>query len=143
VINFPDANFKAVLLAADVTNSIAYDCSQFSYHKIDTNSNGEIEQSEALAVCQLSIQNQNISDLTGIEYFTNLKNLGCQNNNLSIVNLSQLINLQTFVCDNNQFATIDLSGLDALKIFICKNNQSCVQLISATNLLFRVSIGLR
>lgn len=42
IVNIPDANFKAMLLAADVTNSIAK--GQYgSALKIDANSNGQIE----------------------------------------------------------------------------------------------------
>lgn len=138
VINIPDPNFKAVLLAADVTNSIAYDCTQFSYYKIDSNSNGEIEQNEAIAVCQLNIMSSNISDLQGIEYFTNLKILACSQNLINSIDLSQLTNLQTLTCDNNYITSLNLGSLIGLKILTCKNNQITALDFSQNPLLERV-----
>ena len=68
IITFADANFKAKLLEADVTNNIAGNSSG-QRMKIDVNNNGEIEQNEALNVGYLKILESNISNLTGIEYF--------------------------------------------------------------------------
>ena len=88
IINIPDANFKQQLLLASETYGIAYDCATGSYYKIDLNNNGEIEESEALAVCTLLVPSQNISDLTGIEKFINLTGLDVGINNLSTLDLS-------------------------------------------------------
>lgn len=41
IINIPDQNFKNKLLQANINNQIA------GWTKIDTNNNGEIEESEA------------------------------------------------------------------------------------------------
>jgi hypothetical protein len=77
VINFPDANFKAALLAADTNNEDASNGSGQNL-RIDTNNNnGEIELSGALAVLELQLVNKGISDLTGIAFFTNLRGLKC------------------------------------------------------------------
>ena len=60
VITFPDPNFKAILLAADVTNEIAQNNYPLQDNmKIDANNNGEIEVAEALAVERLNIDNAN------------------------------------------------------------------------------------
>ncbi len=138
VINIPDPNFKAALLAADGTNSIAWDCPINNYLNIDANNNDEIEQSEALAVCQLNIVGFNISDLTGIEYFTNLKILGCSNNNLNVLDVSQLVNLQILTCDNNYITSLNLGSLIGLKILTCKNNPITALDFSQNPLLERV-----
>ena len=62
IINFPDPNFKAKLLQPNV----GYD-EFWEPLTIDINNDGEIEQSEALAVYYLSIQIPgNITDITGI-----------------------------------------------------------------------------
>ena len=61
VINSPDPAFKAILLQADTDNNIA------GLVKIDANDDGEIDQSEALTVYDMSIPPGNIVDLTGIE----------------------------------------------------------------------------
>ncbi len=74
IINFPDANFKAKLLAANTFNQIAsietpillntnYQYSVNSHNIIDTNNNGEIELSEAQVIKYLSIENSSILNL--------------------------------------------------------------------------------
>ncbi|MBM6498635.1 T9SS type A sorting domain-containing protein [Flavobacterium macrobrachii] len=125
IINFPDSNFKARLLAANTLNG--YACIGSSMNDcipgvIDTNNNGEIETSEAEAVVILFLSSSNISDLTGIEYFTNLKRLECIFNNLTTINLSSLTSLNWLQCRNNQITSLDLSNLTQLKNLSCSNN---------------------
>ena len=55
-ITIPDANFKAKLLQADVTNSIAENSSNSSI-KIDSNNDGEIQVVEVQNVHNLYIDN--------------------------------------------------------------------------------------
>lgn len=66
-IIFPDVNFKMKLLASN----------------INTNSNSEIEISEAQNALYLDLSNSNISSLVGLENFTNLVHLNCSNNPIS------------------------------------------------------------
>ncbi|POS01783.1 putative secreted protein (Por secretion system target) [Flavobacterium croceum DSM 17960] len=119
-INIPDVNFKNRLLAANSVVSIARNCNDINI-VVDTNNNGEIEQNEALEVCYLFLHNAlnspstQISSLEGINYFTNLKWLAINNNNISTLNISQLTNLWNFGCTNNPITTIDFSGLTSLK----------------------------
>jgi hypothetical protein len=142
VIYFPDANFKAKLLAADtdnfqfagVNNANGY----YTFIKLDANNNGEIEVSEAQQVNFLNIRqyfgsNSNlISDLTGIEYFANLAVLECQNNSISTINISNLIQLKAITCQYNQISNLDISNLINLKLLYCHNNQ--IQELDFTNL---------
>src|SRR5215471_16241233 len=79
IVNIPDANFKAKLLAADTTNNIAKD-SNINWIKIDINNDGNIDITEASRVAYLVVADAGISDLTGIEQFSNLINLSCPNN---------------------------------------------------------------
>lgn len=148
IVNIPDANFKAMLLAADVTNSIASTATNATipntFDKIDTNNDGEIQVSEAASVTSLNVSNSNISDLTGIEAFVSLHFLKCQNNqitNLDVNNfsflvwldcqnnfitqldISNLITLQNISCDNNQITNLNLSNLPSLYDLYCGNNQ--------------------
>lgn len=121
-INIPDANFKGMLLNASPDNSIATNSSHFAI-TIDTNGDGEIQVSEALQVYQLQIDNANISDLTGIEYFTNLTNLNCSYNQLtSLGTVLSLPNLTALYCNHNQFTTLDVSGITTLTQLACNNN---------------------
>ncbi|HEY0092269.1 MAG TPA: hypothetical protein VGB43_07265 [Flavobacterium sp.] len=100
IINFPDADFKAVLLSATTSNQIASiatptaNASVTTFNKIDTNDDGDIEVSEALAIKWLMINNSSITDLTGLSAFGNLVALNFAGNNVSTVDLSNLTNLK-------------------------------------------------
>ena len=65
IINFPDANFKAKLLSASTSNSIAKNAAGTSI-KIDANNNGQIEQSEALLVHKLFVRLRSRADRLGV-----------------------------------------------------------------------------
>lgn len=122
VINFPDVNFKNRLLSARSGNGIAYLCNGNSF-KIDANDDGEIDVSEALMVCDLAISNSNISDLTGIEFFTNLQHLQCNNNFLTELDLSPLTQLVGFDVNNNNLTNLNVTGLTSLHNMSCSENQ--------------------
>jgi len=122
VINFPDANFKARLLQSSPSNTIAQNNNSGLYIKIDSNNDGEIEQSEALEVNNLNIIGQNISNLEGLQYFTNLTSLGINNNHVTQINLSPLFNLIYLNCNTNQLTSLDFSNLPNLKWVDCDNN---------------------
>src|SRR5690606_28426845 len=129
IINIPDSNFKGMLLNASPSNSIATNSSNFAI-TIDTNGDGEIQVSEALQVYQLRIMEAGISDLTGIEYFTNLANLNCSYNQLtSLGGVITLPNLTALYCNHNQFTALDVSGINTLTQLACNNN-----LITSANL---------
>lgn len=113
IINFPDANFKAKLLSASPTNYVASNIFG-SYFKIDANNNGEIEQSEALQVQYLDIKYGEISNISGIEYFTNLTTLYCNENDITSIDLSALINLISVNCSFNPLTSLNISGLTYL-----------------------------
>ncbi|KQK26453.1 hypothetical protein AR438_06715 [Chryseobacterium aquaticum] len=116
VVNIPDANFKAKLLAADITNSIASTSSGNFNIKIDTNNNGEIEVSEALQVGVLRLYGGGISDITGIAFFSNLGKLDIASNNITNINLSSNLNLGELSVDgNSQLNTINLSNCNQLR----------------------------
>ena len=106
-VYIPDANFKAKLIATGV----------------DTNIDGEIQISEALAVTNLTVSNANIYDLTGIESFINLTFLDCSFNQLNVINILPLLNLQSFDCSNNFLTNIGFTGLSFLNSIICSRNQ--------------------
>jgi Leucine-rich repeat (LRR) protein len=118
IVTIPNIRFKAKLLAADYNKSIAGNLSG-SFFKIDANSDGEIQQSEALTVGSLNVSASGISDLTGIEYFTNLTYLRCEENSLSSLDLSNNKALTTVYCSGNYLSSINLSGLTSLTHLLC------------------------
>ena len=97
-VNIPDSNFKQALL---------------DFTPTDTNNDGEIQVSEALAVDSLIVGDNWISydilDLTGIEYFTNLVYLDCHNNQISSLDLSQNTFLEELLCYDNQITTLNIT----------------------------------
>jgi hypothetical protein len=132
IINFPDFYFKWKLLQASPSNPIASTQTPVlinsiwtvpSYNTIDTNGDGEIQVTEAQAIKWISVDNSIISNLTGIEAFTNLQYLDCSINSLTSINVSGLTNMQTFYCNNNQLTSLNVSGLTNLTYLACSNNQ--------------------
>jgi len=123
-INIPDAHFKAMLLAANSTNTIAATgpLNNLTNVKIDTNNDGEIQVSEAQVINYLLIINSQISDLTGIEYFTNLNWFNCAQNNLTTLDVSHLIQLNWLFCYQNNIASLNLTSLFHLKQLFCFQN---------------------
>ena len=99
-VSIPDPAFKAKLLEANTSNIIAYNEAGNAI-KIDANNDGEIQNSEALAVYRLRVWNASIMNLTGISSFTNLKNLDCTNNILTNLDVSSLTNLTNLNCSGN------------------------------------------
>jgi Secretion system C-terminal sorting domain len=121
IINIPDANFKAKLLSSNTTNGFVRDSSNFAI-KLDSNSNNEIEVSEALNVGSLIVSGSNISSLSGISSFTNLTALACQNNNLTSEDLSNLTQLKAIQIQSNQLVSLNIQGLTNLIQIFCSNN---------------------
>jgi|694.fasta_scaffold60355_6 Leucine-rich repeat (LRR) protein len=128
IVNIPDANFKAKLLEAGPSNYIAStqtpeaNGTVTTFEKIDTNNDGEIQVSEALAIKWLKVTESTIANLTGIESFTNLKYLNCSYNQLPSLNVSGLTNLGFIDCSYNQLPSLDLSGLTNLQFLNCGVN---------------------
>jgi Leucine-rich repeat (LRR) protein len=107
-VNIPDANFKAYL----VGNSA-----------INTDGDGEIQVSEATAFNGvINCPGSNISDLTGIEAFVNVRQLKCYNNNISSLDLSQNTSLTWLHCVKNSISSLDLSQNTGLTWLYCSNN---------------------
>ncbi len=105
-IVFPDGNFKQALLDVGV----------------DTGNDGEISQAEALAITSLDVSGRGITDLTGIENFTNLQTLHCEYNSLTSLDVSGLTSLESLYCHNNSLTSLDVSGLANLGYLFCDNN---------------------
>ena len=129
IINFPDVKFKNMLLAsvADTNPNYYYIAADAGKNDmlVDTNGNGEIEVSEAQGVYYLTVQGDSSSasnpndldNLGGIEYFTNLRELNCADNNLTSLDVSALSNLKSFRCDRNNLTSLNITGITTLISF--------------------------
>ena len=108
-VNIPDADFKAYLLGNKAIN---------------TNGDAHIQVSEAAAFGGgIYCYNMVIDDLTGIEAFTALTELYCDENQLTSLNVNQNTDLISLKCGGNQLTSLDVSQNTALTSLRCHNNQ--------------------
>ncbi|CAM3910930.1 MULTISPECIES: T9SS type A sorting domain-containing protein [Flavobacterium] len=127
IVNIPDANFKAALVANTAIN---------------TNGNTEIECTEASAFTgTIDVNNINISDLTGIEAFTEITELRCNGNNLSALDVSQNTKLTLLNVASNQLTALDLSTNLKLQTLWAQVNQFTSLDVSANTNLTLISVG--
>ncbi|WP_449386693.1 DUF7619 domain-containing protein [Chryseobacterium lineare] len=161
IVNIPDANFKAKLMSANTSNGIATNSSNQNM-VIDTNGDLEIQVSEALNVSRLNVSGQPgnmITDLTGINEFTNLvllnassnaltnlqitglsylQSLSVRNNSLTYLSVSNLNSIHTLDIVNNQLESIDISGLPNLVTLECNNNLLTTIILNNNNSLLNI-----
>ena len=133
IVTIPDANFKAKLLQANETNSIALNSNEYPI-SIDTNNNGEIEISEALSVKCIDVSGSGIADLGGISSFANLKWLRCSNNALTEITIDSSIAIEQLFASNNSINSISVNfGAYLEGINLSYNNLTSFALGNCTN----------
>ncbi|MBK8600750.1 MAG: hypothetical protein IPN80_09560 [Flavobacterium sp.] len=107
IINFPDPNLKTAL----INSPFVMDLNDNFLTSPDLDFDGEIDIDEALQIGTIMVENGNITDLSGMEAFTNLKSFSCADNQIiTIAPLSNLVSLQQLFIQNNQVTSVDLSG---------------------------------
>ena len=75
------------------------------------------------AVTSLNIKEKNLTDISGIEYFTNLTNLDCSYNQLTELPVGNLTNLKSLSCSDNQLTALPVENLTNLTLLYCSDNQ--------------------
>lgn len=103
--NFPDENFRDYVAG-----------------EWDKNRDKYFSPSEIANAKWISCDNKEISNLKGIEFFTNIWLLECYYNNLTTIDLSHNKNLSYINCHHNQLNELDVSGLPLLETFYCGHN---------------------
>lgn len=71
----------------------------------------------------LSLSGYNLTNLSGIEYFTGLKSLGFENTEVPSADVSKLTQLQTLLCNGSWLTSLDIRNLDNLTTLQCGNQQ--------------------
>jgi len=106
IINIPDSIFKQKLLTLE----------------IDTNNDGNIDESEALDVTHLNLEmddfnndEKEIKSIEGIQYFKNLQELNLNNNPIDSINLFENNKLEYLYCNGNNFSFFLISNKNILK----------------------------
>ena len=123
----PDTAFKSVLL---------------QNASINTDSNNEISYNEAINYTgSLFLRHKSISDLTGIEAFTNITSIDCIGNNLSTVNLFRNTKLTSLLISSNNLVTLNLSANTNLITLDCSHNKLTNLNISGLNQLTDLNCG--
>lgn len=88
---------------------------------VDLNGDSLITASEAAAVTELNISTGSIYDLTGLEYFYQLKRLDCSSNPISELDLKDLLELQFLDCSGCEMSVLNVSYLSNLQYLDCSN----------------------
>ncbi len=155
-ISFTDINLKNLLVSIQANHGRATNL-QNQQTKVDTNNDGEIQISEAMNIKTISLDNSNITNLIGIEYFVNLTNINLNYNSITSFNFPTLLNLNTINLSFNQLSSlnfsnypnltaisissnpitqVDVSALPMLQIFTCQGTQiSTLDFRNNTNLV--------
>jgi len=120
-VYIPDANFEKALIDLGIDS--------------DGTINQSVLTSDISGVTSLDLSSKGISNLTGIEDFTNLEYLYCRSNQLTSLDISKNINLTELYCYENQLTSLDLSQNSALEILYCgSNNLSSLDVSKNLNL---------
>lgn len=96
--NFPDANFRSYVLAS-----------------FDSNGDEKLDDEEIVNVKYIFASSKTISSLKGIEYFTELKELNCDNNQLTSLDVSKNTKLVKLICAKNALTSLNTSQNPLLK----------------------------
>jgi Leucine-rich repeat (LRR) protein len=120
VVTFPDANFETLI--REVLNIPS----------------GEIIDVDLLTITDFNGENKNITDISGIEYFTNLQKLYLGYNQINDISaLSTLTNIQELCLEVNQIVEIGALSLhtNLQKLYLGYNQVKDISALSAlTNL---------
>ena len=120
----PDPNFEKALIDLGIDNGI---------------SDGKVLTSSITGITRLEIRYENISNLTGIEDFSNLEVLVCNNNNLINLDFSKNTKLNYLNCSSNQLNSLNILNNLALKDLNC--NQNNLSSLDISNNLALTSLG--
>ena len=110
IYTFPDETFR-----------------EYIGNTFDKDDDGILDTGEREAVTEIYVSKgyngKKIKDLTGIQWFTNLKTLWCHDNQLTNLDVTQNTELQDLYCGMNQLTSLDVSQNTALKNLVFFKNQ--------------------
>lgn len=120
-IDFPDPVFKSWLLSTSTDSWRALDANGYNM-AIDANNDGEIDETEALAVYELRFSYSGsaggqITSVAGVEHFTNLRVLEVGSHNLTELDATALTLLERLDISRNEvtMANLHIDGLANLE----------------------------
>ena len=107
-INIPDAVFKNTLLSYQILDANS------NTVMLDSNNDGEIEVSEAALLSQININNNAITDLTGIRSFANVSSIWVQSTGITSINVDGMTNLSVINIRCTNLVSLSINGLPNL-----------------------------
>ena len=131
VLEIPDENFRREILVNYLGNRVdpSPALSADSIPKYDNYTLYSTDLANIQAVEDLIVSHRSIESLKGIEYFTNLKFLDCQGNELTELDLTQNTLVKTVYCLNNKITSIDVSqSTDLERLFADENKLTSLDL---------------
>ncbi|MAU14097.1 choice-of-anchor D domain-containing protein [Flagellimonas sp.] len=122
VVNVPDAALKTRLLGLGKTSNGTLE--GYTTSIIDTNEDGEIQVSEAWAQEGLLMcLDGEVTDMTGLEAFVNIRALLISGTQVSALDLSDNQALEFVFVQDNVLTQLDISELPNLRGLYCNDNQ--------------------
>ncbi|MCR4032589.1 leucine-rich repeat domain-containing protein [Flavobacterium panacis] len=116
----PDVNFEKALIEKGIDSGVP---------------DGKVLTSKVSSVTDLFISSKSITNLSGIEDFTSLINLDCDNNQLTNINVSKNTSLNFLSVGNNQIKSLDVSKNIALvDLYFHENQITSIDVSKNTNL---------
>ncbi len=103
--NFPDANFR-----------------RYVSKNINGASDGWLTEKELKPVTVIYVGERGISSLKGIEFFSSLVSLICEENSLTELDVSKNTKLEALDCDFNNLTELDISNNTELESLVCNEN---------------------
>ena len=88
----------------------------------DTDRDGQLSAQELAAVTMITLPNAGLTDLSGIGFFTSLRELNCAANPLTELDLSANTALEKLYCSACKLNALDLSANTALTALFCEGN---------------------
>ena len=122
--NFPDANF------CDYVSS-----------NFDSNHDLFLTTEERYAVTAINVDGKSISSLQGVELFTNLTKLECNNNNLQTLDIRYNKALKELHCSQNKLTELNVKNNQKLIVLSCFDNQLTELKLSWNTELENLSCG--
>ncbi len=105
--NFPDDVFR-----------------EYVSDEFDTNNDDYLDNDEIKEATEIDVYDELvIESLTGIEYFTELKELDCAGNKLTTLDISNNTKVEMLDCDNNSLTKLKIGKNESLTDLYCSENQ--------------------
>ncbi len=119
--NFPDTTFREIV------------------RQFDLDYDGKLSDAEIAAVKEIDCARENIKTLQGLEYFSSLKKLNCELNELNALDVSHNTALKELNCSGNKLTTLEVSHITVLKDLDCGHNKLTVLDISRNTALLKLN----